>query len=115
MTNIFVSEKDSKRNVLRSVKGDCLEGVGLRIPHGGQAVIRAGLDIRVGDLVHCSKLPGACGGFIKQVKDITDGVYTVGTAYLDPSRDFTFEAADIYGVVTEVFDSLWGTRVYCRP
>lgn len=38
----------------------------------------------------------------------------VGTSYIDESKDFTFEASEIYGVVTEVFCKLWNKQVYCR-
>ena len=100
--------------MFRPITGDCLERAGLHIPDGGYAIIRSGLDIRVGDLVHCNRVAGAISTMVKQVKSITSDSIIVGTAYVDTCRDFTFEAAEIYGVVTEVFDKVWGERVYVR-
>lgn len=114
MSIISISKNKKKRNSFEHISGDCLEKAGLHIPHGGYAIIRQGLDIRVGDLVHCAKVTGALNTCIKQVKEITDSTYIVGTAYIDPTRDFTFEAAEIYGVVTEVFDQVWHKQVYAR-
>ena len=57
---------------------------------------------------------GTCHGFIKQIKEFGDDYVIVGTSYLDESKDFTFEAYTIYGVITEAFDKLSGKRVYCR-
>ena len=69
---------------------------------------------RVGDLVHCDNHIGTIHGFIKQIKEIRDDFVIVGTSYMDESKDFTFEAYTIYGVVTEAFCKMFGKRVYCR-
>lgn len=114
MTIICKSKTASKRHTIEPIYGDCLERAGLHIPHGGMAIIRQGLKIKVGDLVHCSRILGEIPGMIKQVQSIVDGTITVGSAYLDRTRDFTFEAVEIYGVVTEVFDKVWHSRVYDR-
>jgi hypothetical protein len=69
---------------------------------------------KVGDFVHCNKIAGSISSYIKQVKEINGDSVIVGTAYLDSSKDFTFEAAEILGVVTEVYDAMWKDRVYKR-
>lgn len=114
MTHISTYKDGKDHCKLESIIGDCLEKAGLHIPHGGFAIIRSGLDIKVGDLVHCGRISGETPGMIKQVKSITNDSIIVGTAYVDSCRDFTFEAAEIYGVVTEVFDKVWHHRVYVR-
>lgn len=114
MTIICKSKTASKRNTIEPIYGDCLERAGLHIPHSGMAIIRQGLKIKVGDLVHCSRVCGEIPGMIKQVQSIVDGTITVGSAYIDPARDFSFEAVEIYGVVTEVFDKITHNRVYKR-
>jgi hypothetical protein len=114
MTIICINKNEKKRDWCHPIKGDCLERAGLHIPRGGLAITRQGLEIRVGDLVHCGQVSGALNSQVKQVKEIKDGTYIVGTAYTDRARDFTFEAAEIYGVVTEVFDPLWHSRIYVR-
>ena len=114
MTIISTNKRENARHYFEYIHGDCLEKAGLIIPDGAYAIIRQGLDIKVGDLVHCSKCLGEIPGMIKQVKNIENGVITVGTAYHDPLRDFSFDAAEVYGVVTEVFSKLWHKRVYER-
>ncbi|MBQ8399074.1 MAG: hypothetical protein IJX08_03810 [Clostridia bacterium] len=115
MTPIVRRDDPAKRFSLEVICGDCLEGAGLHIPHGGYAVIDKGTDLRVGDIVHCGRLSGATPGCIKQVQAISkDGTVTVGTAYLDKSRDFSFDAGEIYGVVKEVYCQLWRKRIWWR-
>lgn len=96
------------------IEGDCLEAAGLYIPNGGLAVVRKKTKIKVGDIVQCCKTPGAVGTMVKQVKSIDGDSITVGTAYKDASRDYTFVAGEIFGVVTEVFDKMWHDQIYYR-
>ena len=110
MTHISKGDRHS----FQEIHGDCLERAGLHIPHGGYAIIRQGEKINVGDLVHCGRISGETPGMIKQVKSIDGDSIICGSAYTDTSRDFTFEAAEIYGVVTEVFCKVWHKRVYAR-
>lgn len=115
MTPIVRRDDPKERFVLEQIYGDCLEGAGLSIPHGGFAVIDSGTDLRVGDLVHCGRISGAIPGCIKQVQAILpDGTVRVGTAYLDKNKDFSFDAGEIYGVVTEVYCKTWRKRVWWR-
>ena len=114
MTRVYKPKKKRSRFCCKEVYGDCLEAAGLRIPNCGIAIIHRGARLRVGDLVHCTKISGALSSYIKQVKEIRGDSVIVGTAYTDPSRDFTFEAAEILGVVDSVFDKLYGYRVYVR-
>lgn len=104
-----------KRFSLREIYGDCLERVGVKNKGGGFAIIDANATVRVGDLVHCSRVTGQIGGYIKQVKEINGDSVIVGTAYLDESRDFTFEAAEIYGTVIETYGKFDHYREYIRP
>ena len=113
-TYIYTPKEDKPHRELRSIVGDCLEGAGLEIPHGGYAVIDCSISPKVGDLVHCNDAIITINGFIKQVKEIKNDTVIVGTAYMDESKDYTFEASEIYGVVTEVFCKVWKKQVYCR-
>ncbi len=116
MTHLTELRDPKKRFHMRKIYGDCLEGepVYLVMHRKGVAIIEHGLVPRIGDLVHCSSVSGQLGGFIKRVESINNGIYTVGTCYVDKSRDFSFEAAEIFGVVKEVYDELLGNRIYCR-
>lgn len=83
---------------------------------GGFAIVDANATVKVGDLVHCTRVAGTLNSYIKQVKEINGDSVIVGTAYLDESRDFTFEAAEIYGVVLETFGKFPNNyREYKRP
>lgn len=113
-TRIYKPEPNKPTRRLHSIRGDCLERVGLKIPHGANAIIDRSITPEVGDLVHCDNELGTIHGFIKQVKEIRGDTVIVGTAYIDESKDFTFEAYSIFGVVTEAFCKLWGKQVYCR-
>ena len=113
-TRIYTPEEGKPPRKFRYISGDCLEGAGLKIPHGGYAIIDCSISPKAGDLVHCNNELGTVNGFIKQVKEFRDDTVIVGTSYIDQSRDFTFEAFEIYGVVTEVFCKLWGKQVYLR-
>lgn len=113
-TRIYKPEPNKPTRRLHSIRGDCLERVGLKIPHGANAIIDRSITPEVGDLVHCDNELGTICGFIKQVKEIRGDTVIVGTAYIDESKDFTFEACSIFGVVTEAFCKLWGKQVYCR-
>jgi hypothetical protein len=116
MTHFTRKSPANKRFVLRPICGDCLERVGIRNRcGGGYAIIDHNARVRVGDIVHCSKIVGQINGMLKQVKEIDGDSVIVGSAYLDESKDFQFEAAEIYGVVIETYDKLWGDREYVRP
>lgn len=104
-----------KRFTLREIYGDCLERVGVKNRGGGYAIIDANATVRVGDLVHCSRITGQINTYIKQVKAINGDSVIVGTAYLDESRDFTFEAAEIFGTVIETYSKCDHYREYIRP
>lgn len=114
-TEIYTPNETRPPRRLAPIVGECLERAGLRIPSGANAIIDCSIVPKVGDLVHCDNRFGTIHGFIKQVKEFKGDTVIVGTAYEDESRDYTFEAFVIYGVVTEVFDKLFGKRVYYRP
>ena len=114
MTRIYKYEDESERFRMECICGDCLEGAGLHIPNGAYAIVDSNTQVRVGDLVHCTKLAGTINSYIKQVKGINEGTVTVGTAYADPARDYTFNAAEIFGVITEAYDKILHRRVYVR-
>lgn len=114
-TRIYTPSDRKTARTLEPICGDCLEKAGLNIPHKAYAIIDCSITPKVGDLVHCNNSLGTVNGFIKQVKEFRGDTVIVGTAYADESRDFTFEASEIYGVVTEAFCRLVGKQVYCRP
>ena len=99
---------------IEKVYGDCLEAVGLVIPDGGIAIVDTTIFPEIGDLVHCKKVRGALSSYIKQVKSIDGSIITVGTAYLDKSRDFQFIAEEVIGVITECYDTFRHNLVYDR-
>lgn len=113
-TDIYTPNEKRPPRKLQYIHGECLERAGLKIPHGAYAIIDCSITPRIGDLVHCDNNLGTIHGFIKQVKEFRGDTVIVGTLYEDESRDFTFEASVIYGVVTEAFCKLWGKQVYCR-
>ena len=112
MTIICNNKPEDKRFNMRRIYGDCLEGAGLCIPNDGYAIIDANAEVRVGDLVHCTNISGAVNSYIKQVKKIDGDSIYVETNYLEKSKNFGFEAAEILGVVKEVYDKIFGTRKY---
>lgn len=113
---LHVSKKPPNRRIyIRPIHGDCLERIGVKNKGGGYAIIDANATVKVGDLVFCSQVLGEIGGYIKQVKEINDDSVIVGTAYLDETRDFQFEAAEIMGTVLETFGKISGFREYIRP
>lgn len=113
-TDIYTPDRRKSPRKAEYIRGQCLENAGLIIPHGAIAIVDCSITPKVGDLVHCDNYLGTCQGFIKQIKELRDDFVIVGTSYVDESRDFTFEAYTIYGVITEAFDKLSGKRVYCR-
>jgi hypothetical protein len=116
MTLIDCEKSKNKRFCLESIYGDCLERIGVKNRGGGFAVIDRCGKPKVGDLVHCTKCPGTLNSYIKQVKEINGDSIIVGTAYLDESRDFQFEAAEIRGVVIETYGRFPNNyREYVRP
>ncbi len=115
MTIICSKNPPKKRFVLHTIYGNCLEKLGVKNNGGGYAIIDLNATVKVGDIVHCGKVTGQIGGYIKQVKEINGDSIIVGTAYLDESKDFQFEAAEIYGVVIETYGKISGFREYVRP
>ena len=114
MTTIYNEPTKKKHEkVIESIYGECLEGAGLSIPRRALAVVDCTIRPNVGDLVICRKHPDALNGYCKQVKSLGETV-VVGTSYLDKSKDFTFEAAVIDGVVTMVFDAVFHTLIWER-
>ena len=110
-------EKDKKKRFkIESIYGDCLEKLGVINKCGGYAIIDRCRKPKVGDLVHCRRERGTLNSYIKQVKRIEGDNYIVGTAYLDESKDYEFEAAEIIGVVIETYGRFpKNYREYVRP
>ena len=115
MTIICKAKSPKKRFALLPIHGNCLEKLGVFNEGGGYAVVDHNTPVRVGDIVHCGRVTGQIGGYMKQVKEINGDSIIVGTAYFDESKDFQFEAAEIYGVVIETYGKLWRFREYKRP
>lgn len=86
-----------RRFSVERFSGECLEKVG--IPSNGFAVFDRGCDIAPGDIVKCLKPNENIQAFMKLVLQVDDGAVTVGTCYKDPSKDFSFVAGEIIGVV----------------
>lgn len=111
----FIREKNKTlRKQFCHVSGNCLERIGVYIPSGGIAIIDKNARPKIGDLVICTKSPGVLSEYCKQVKDIKNGNYIISTAYLNKALDFEFEAAEIRGVVLELYCKIWGRLVYKR-
>ena len=109
----FCREKDNSHRIkLERIYGKCLEGAGLIIPNKAVAVIDKNATPRVGDLVHCNDAIITINGYIKQVLELGE-VIKVGTCYKDKSKDFSFDALEMYGVVLVVID-YDGNIVYQR-
>lgn len=96
--------RENSSKELLSVYGDCLEGLGIKAPRN--AIRDKSLTVKVGDIVHCHRDMNFLTSYIKQVKsyDPETKQFTVGTCYIDPSRDVTFVPEKIYGVITEIYD-----------
>lgn len=86
----------------RRIFGDCLEAEG--IPSSGIVKLEHGTEVHVGDIVHCTKYAGMISSYLKKVLEIKNGLIIVGTAYVNPEKDFSFPAAEILGVAVEVMD-----------
>ena len=113
---IIRGEKDKKKRFrLHQIYGDCLEKVGVKNKGGGYAIIDRCATPKVGDLVHCKKVADTLNSYIKQVKEINGDSIIVGTAYKDESRDYSFETAEIIGVVIETYGGFPHYREYVRP
>ena len=97
------AQDESRRIAHHSIYGECLEGIGIIIPNGGVAVIDRNAIPVVNDIVHCCKAMGTNSSYLKQVKEIDKNIL-VGTSYKDKTRDFTFIAEEIRGVVLKVTD-----------
>lgn len=114
MTIISRDVPEHKRFCLEKIHGSCLEKLGVKNEGGGYAIIDRNAKPRVGDIVHCSQIVGQINGVLKHVKEINGDSIIVGTAYYDETKNFTFEAAEIYGVVTETYGAIFGFREYVR-
>lgn len=114
MTYMCKTNKEETRIRIRDITGNCLEKLGIKNFNGGYAIIDKNAEVCVGDVVHCTKIAGGCSTYLKQVKAIDNGTVIVGTAYLDNSKDYTFEAAEILGVVLETYGKFSGLREYSR-
>ena len=114
MTITCKKRPPKKRFHIRHIYGNCLEKLGIRNECGGYAIVDGNATVKIGDVVHCAKTPGQIGGYIKQVKEINGDSIIVGTAYFDESKDFQFEAGEIYGVVIETYGKPFGFREYVR-
>lgn len=113
-TKIFKpSELDNKSTKLDSVYGNCLKALKVELPHGGWVVINRAIVPREGDLVQCARMPGTLP-YISQVNKITKETITVESCYGNIQQDFRFEAAEVYGVVTHIFDKQSGIELYRR-
>ena len=116
MTYIRHEKNKKKRFCIEHIHGNCLERIGVKNKGGGYAIVDHNATVKVGDLVHCTRIAGTLNSYIKQVKEINGDSIIVGTAYLDESRDFQFEAAEIYGVVIETYSKFPNNyREYIRP
>lgn len=115
MTYFCKAKTPGKRFCLLPVHGDCLEKLGVRNVGGGFAVIDCNATPKVGDIVHCLKGAANITSYLKQVKRIEGDSVIVGTAYLDETKDYEFEASEILGVVLETYGKTFGWREYERP
>ena len=106
-------ELDNKSTKLESVYGNCLKALNIDLTPGGWAVINRTLTIREGDLVRCTRMPGTLP-YIMKVQKVDDETVIVDSCYGNSQLDFSFEAAEIYGVVTHIFDKQSGTELYRR-
>ena len=114
-TKIFKpSELDNKSTKLASVYGNCLKALNIDLIHGGWVVINRTLTIREGDLVQCTRMPGTLP-YIMKVQKIDDETIIVDSCHGNCQLDFNFGAAEIYGVVTHIFDKQSGIELYRRP
>ena len=100
-TYISKAKDEHRRFEERRCTGDCLEAVG--VPPKCTVLIDRMIDFKVGDLVWCNKHAGAINSYIKQVFETGEQVL-VGTRYADPTRDFSFVAEEILGVVVCCMD-----------
>lgn len=114
-TKIFKpGELDGKTTNLESVYGNCLKALNIELSHGGWVVINRCIIPRGDDLVRCTRMPGTLP-YIMKVQKIDDKTVIVDSCYGNSQLDFSFEAAEIYGVVTHIFDKQSGTELYRRP
>lgn len=106
----------SERFVIRQIHGDCLKRIGIINNPSGYAIIDRWLMPKVGDVVHVLKHHQNIDGYIKQVKRIEGDSIIVGTAYMDVSKDYEFEAGELLGVVIETYGAFPNNyRQYIRP
>ena len=115
MTILCNNRPPQKRFTAKQIYGNCLEKLGIRNEGGGIAIVDHNATPNVGDVVHCAKPGVNVSSHLKQVKRIEGDTYIVGTAYYDETKDFEFEAGEIYGVVLETYGKMWEYREYVRP
>lgn len=114
ITHVCRAKTQQDRFRLERITGDCLEGAGVRVPSGGWARIDMNAKYRVGDIVHCNRISGQIGGYLKQLKHIEPNYAIVTTNYLDPTKNYEFQPEELLGVVTEVYDAVFKNRIYTR-
>ena len=115
---IFCKAKSEERRFeTHSFYGDCLERIGIPAS-GGKVKIDRLREVKVGDIVHCTKYAGTQSSYLKRVIDIGETVL-VGTCYLDQSRDFSFKAAEIFGVAISATNKegveVWNAQIEALP
>ena len=109
---IFCRAEDPRKRIVKhNCYGECLEGSGRVMPNGGIAVIDRNGKPQVGDVVHCTRNAGTLTSYLKRVESI-DSEITVGTRYIDASRDFSFIAREIFGVLLQVLDRETGAVIW---
>jgi len=115
MATRFYRVPETRRIETQRFRGDCLENAGF--PVSGRATIDRNAPIRIGDIVWCTRHCGTINTYLKKVRRIDADAVTVGTCYADPSRDFDFTAAEIFGVVLRATDDggvvRWERKAAC--
>ena len=100
MTHYATSVK--RKKWLEKIYGNCLEKAGIVIPNRGCAIVDKRFPVKVGDIVVCSEIAGQIPPYLKRVIEVNENSVIVGTAYMDSSKDFQFEAEEIIGTVVEI-------------
>lgn len=113
MTLISRAKTPTRRFEMVHARGYCLAGLGILKGGSGHVIVDRDADIYVGDIVLCTRHLGSVNGYIKQVRFISDDSVVVGTAYADDRPVEEFEAAEIVGVVTDVYGEM-GFLEYTR-
>ncbi len=99
---------------LESLEGLHLEAAGISVPYGGWAVVNRKLPIQEGDFVQCSRMTYSYTPYILQVKQVTEEAIIVGSAFKDSAIDYSFEPAEVFGVITHIFCKRFRNELYKR-